>query len=248
MKDEKIKKIVKKKYGEIAQNTCGCNNSPCCSLNDQNIAKSIGYSDDEINNFSDANLGLGCGNPTAFGEIRNGDVVLDLGSGAGFDCFIAAKKVGDLGKVIGVDMTLNMIKKAEDNAKKYGFNNVEFRIGDIDNLPVENNSIDVIISNCVINLTPDKLKVFMEAYRVLKDNGRMFVSDIVLLENLSEEQRNDEELIACCVGGALLKKEYLKIIKKSGFKIKSIKEDKDISKRQYQGLPLESLSVELIKK
>ncbi|GAG82619.1 unnamed protein product, partial [marine sediment metagenome] len=207
----------------------------------------IGYSDDEINNFSDANLGLGCGNPTAFGEIRNGDVVLDLGSGAGFDCFIAAKKVGDLGKVIGVDMTLNMIKKAEDNAKKYGFNNVEFRIGDIDNLPVENNSIDVIISNCVINLTPDKLKVFMEAYRVLKDNGRMFVSDIVLLENLSEEQRNDEELIASCVGGALLKDEYLQIIKKAGFNIKSIKEDKDISKKQYQGLPLESLSIEIIK-
>ena len=247
MKDEKIKKIVKKKYGEIAQNTCGCNNSPCCSLNDQNIAKSIGYSDDEINNFSDANLGLGCGNPTAFGEIKNGDVVLDLGSGAGFDCFIAAKKVGNLGKVIGVDMTPNMIKKAKDNAKKYGFNNVEFRLGDIDNLPVDNDSIDIIISNCVINLTPDKLKVFKEGYRVLKEHGRMFVSDIVLLENLTEKQRNDEELIASCVGGALLKDEYLQIIKKAGLKIKSINEDKDISKKQYQGLPLESLSIEIIK-
>ena len=248
MKDEKIKKIVKKKYGEIAQNTCGCNNSPCCSLNDQNIAKSIGYSDDEINNFSDANLGLGCGNPTAFGEIRNGDVVLDLGSGAGFDCFIAAKKVGNSGKVIGVDMTKNMIKKSKDNAKKYGFKNIEFRHGDIDSLPVDNDSIDVIISNCVINLSPDKLKVFKESYRVLKENGRMFVSDIVLLENLTKEQRNDEELITCCVGGALLKEDYLKIIKKSGFYIKSIKEDKDISKKQYLGLPLESLSVDLIKK
>ena len=247
MKDEKIKKIVKKKYGEIAQKSSGCSASSCCSSTNQDIAKSIGYTEDEINNFSGSNLGLGCGNPIAFGEIKNGDVVLDLGSGAGFDCFIAAKKVGSTGKVIGVDMTLNMIKKAKDNAKKYGFNNVEFRLGDIDNLPVENNSIDVIISNCVINLTPDKLKVFMEAYRVLKDNGRMFVSDIVLLENLSEEQRNDEELIASCVGGALLKDEYLQIIKKAGLKIKSINEDKDISKKQYQGLPLESLSIEIIK-
>jgi len=141
-----------------------------------------------------------------------------------------------------------MIKKSKDNAKKYGFKNIEFRHGDIDSLPVDNDSIDVIISNCVINLSPDKLKVFKESYRVLKEKGRMFVSDIVLLENLTEEQRNDEELITCCVGRALLKEDYLKIIKKSGFYIKSIKEDKDISKKQYLGLPLESLSVELIKK
>jgi len=248
MKDEKIKKIVKKKYGEIAKKSSDGSASSCCSSNNQDIAKSIGYSEDEIATFSDSNLGLGCGNPIAFGEIKNGDVVLDLGSGAGFDCFIAAKKVGNSGKVIGVDMTQNMIKKAKDNAKKYGFNNVEFRHGDIDNLPVDNDSIDIIISNCVINLTPDKLQVFKESYRVLKEYGKMYVSDIVLLENLSEEQRNDEELIACCVGGALLKEDYLSIIKKSGFKIKSMKEDKDISKKQYQGLPLESLSVELIKK
>ena len=131
--------------------------------------------------------------------------------------------------------------------QKYGFKNIEFRIGDIDNLPVDNSSIDVIISNCVINLTPDKLKVFKEAYRVLKKNGRMFVSDIVLLENLTDEQRNNEELITSCVGGALLKKEYIRIIKKAGFNIKSIKEDKNISKKQYLGLPVESLNVELIK-
>lgn len=248
MKNEKIKKIVKRKYDEIAKKSTGSTTCSCCSSYEADIAKSIGYSEKEINDYSDSNLGLGCGNPTALGEIKPGDIVLDLGSGAGLDCFLAAKKVGNLGKVIGVDMTETMIKKAENNAKKYGFKNVEFRYGDIDNLPVDNNSIDVIISNCVINLTPDKFKVFKEAYRVLKETGRMFVSDIVLLENLTEEQRNDEDLIASCVGGALLKEEYIKIIKKSGFKIKSFKENKKISKIQYQGLPLESLSVELSKK
>jgi ArsR family transcriptional regulator len=246
MKNEKMKKIVKSKYDEIAKKSTGCCGSSSESYN-IDIAKSIGYSDDEINNYSGSNLGLGCGNPTALGEIKSGDVVLDLGSGAGFDCFLAARKVGTSGKVIGVDMTETMIKKADDNAKKYGFENVEFRCGDIDNLPIENNSIDVIISNCVINLTPDKLKVFKEAYRVLKKNGKMFVSDIVLLESLTEEQRNDEDLIASCVGGAILKEEYIYVIKKSGFKIKSIEENKKISKIQYQGLPLESLSVELSK-
>ena len=243
MKDEQIKKIVKRKYGEIAKGSCSC-----CSADEENIAKMIGYTDKDIDNFSDANLGLGCGNPTAFGKIKNGDVVLDLGSGAGFDCFIAAKKVGDLGRVIGVDMTPSMIEKAEENAKKYGYKNIEFRLGDIDNLPVDSNSIDVIISNCVINLAPDKLKVFKESFRVLKDDGRMFVSDIVLLEKLTSEQRNNEDLIAGCVGGALLKNEYLDIIKKSGFILKTIMEDKDISKKQYQGLPVESLNLELIKK
>ena len=248
MKEEKIKKIVKNKYGEIAKESSSCCSNSFNNLDNNDLAESIGYSGEEINNFSDANLGLGCGNPTSFGYIKNGDVVLDLGSGAGFDCFIAAKKVGKTGKVIGVDMTPEMIKKAQENAKKYGFNNVEFRKGDIDKLPVENNSIDIIISNCVINLTPDKLKVFEESYRVLKKEGKMFVSDIVLLKDLTEEQRNDEELITCCVGGALLKEDYLSIIKESGFIIKTINENKDISKKQYQGLPLESLTVELIKK
>jgi arsenite methyltransferase len=248
MKNEKIKKIVKRKYDEIAKKSSEGPRCSCCSSYDLDIAKSIGYSEDEINNYSESNLGLGCGNPTALGEIKSCDVVLDLGSGAGFDCFLAARKVGNSGKVIGVDMTEKMIIKAENNAKRYGFKNVEFRYGDIDNLPVDNNSIDVIISNCVINLTPDKLKAFKEAFRVLKETGRMFVSDIVLLENLTEEQRNDEDLIASCVGGALLKEDYIKIIKKSGFKIKSFKENKKISKILYQGLPLESFSVQLRKK
>ena len=189
-------------------------------------------------------MGLGCGNPTALAEAKEGDVVLDLGSGAGFDCFLAAKKVGQSGKVIGIDMTEEMIKKARGIAEKYNYNNVEFRLGDIDELPVEDESVDIIISNCVINLAPDKSEVFKEAYRVLKKGGRMYVSDIVLLEELSEEQRRNEELIAGCVGGALLKEDYLKKVRDAGFMVRILSENKEISKEQYQGIPLESLQIE----
>ena len=171
MKAHEIKKIVKKRYGEVAKKTSCCGVSKDSSINDKDMARFFGYSGEEINNLSDANLGLGCGNPTAIGLIKDGDIVLDLGSGAGFDCFLAAKKVGNHGKVIGVDMTEEMIFKANENAKKYGYTNVEFRLGDIDHLPVDSNSIDIIISNCVINLAPDKLKVFKETHRVLKNNG-----------------------------------------------------------------------------
>lgn len=247
MKAHEIKKIVKKRYGDVAQKTSCCGVSKDSSINDKDMARFFGYSGEEINNLSDANLGLGCGNPTAIGLIKDGDIVLDLGSGAGFDCFLAAKKVGNHGKVIGVDMTEEMIFKANENAKKYGYTNVEFRLGDIDHLPVDSNSIDIIISNCVINLAPDKLKVFKETHRVLKNNGRMYISDIVLLEELSDEQRNNEELIACCVGGALLKDAYLKIIKDAGFNVRIMSENKEISKKQYQGMPLESISIEAIR-
>ena len=248
MKKKDVKKIVKDSYSKIAKKrrsseSCGCCGPEC----DVDIAKSIGYSNEEIASVSEANLGLGCGNPVALSNINEGNVVLDLGSGAGFDAFLAAKKVGDSGKVIGIDMTKEMIEKARELADKYGYKNVEFRLGDIDNLPLENETIDVIISNCVINLAPDKLKVFKEAYRVLKQDGRMFVSDIVLLSELTEEQRNDEELIAGCVGGALLKDGYLKIIEDAGFKYKILDEDLEISIRQYQGINLESLKVELYK-
>ncbi len=242
-----VKKIVKNSYSKIAKkNSCGCS---CNSDNNDSvkIAKSIGYSDEEIQMASEANLGLGCGNPIALANIKQGDIVLDLGSGAGFDSFLAVKKVGENGKIIGVDMTKEMISKARALADKYGFKNVEFRLGDIEKLPVENEYIDVIISNCVINLAPDKLKVFKEAYRVLKKTGKMYVSDIVLLEELTKEQKSDEKLIAGCVGGALLKSDYLKIIQKAGFKYKILHEDKEISKTQYQGINLESLKVELYK-
>ncbi|MFH1565560.1 MAG: arsenite methyltransferase [bacterium] len=248
MENNKIKQIVKKHYGKIATGGGCCNTCGCGSENDnERIAKSIGYSDEEIKSVSGANLGLGCGNPTGMGEIKEGDIVLDLGSGAGFDCFLAAKKVGEAGKVIGVDMTKEMIDKSQANAKKYGYKNVEFRLGDIEKLPVDDATIDVVISNCVINLVQNKSNVFKEVCRVLKKGGKMYVSDIVLLKNLSEDQRNDEKLIAGCVGGALLKEDYLKTIKDSGFEVKILSEDKDISKRQYQGVLLESLKIEATK-
>lgn len=250
MKPKEIKEIVKKKYSQIAKSGCGCSTaSSCCSnpATNKNISRSIGYTEDEMNYVPEANMGLGCGNPIALSKIKEGDVVLDLGSGAGFDTFLAAQKVGKTGKVIGIDMTEEMIKKARENAQKYGHRNVEFRLGDIENLPIEGNSIDVIISNCVINLAPNKKRVFEEAYRVLKKGGRMYVSDIVLLGELTETQMNDRDLIAGCVGGALQRDDYLTIVKDAGFKIRILGEDKEISKRQYDRIKLESLKIEAYK-
>lgn len=244
-----MKQIVKERYSKIAGG-CGCGTThSCCdnSISNKDISRSIGYSEEEINSVPEANLGLGCGNPIALSKIKEGDVVLDLGSGAGFDAFLAAKKVGKTGKVIGVDMTEKMIKKSKENAQKYNYNNVEFRLGDIEDLPIEENSVDVIISNCVINLTPDKKTVFDEAYRVLKKGGKMYISDIVLLGKLTEAQMNDRDLIAGCVGGALQRDDYLAIVNNAGFKVKILGEDKEISKKQYGGIKLESLKIEAYK-
>ena len=245
MDDKKIKSIVKKSYTKIAKNESSCSTCSCKKDDQEKIAKMVGYSDEELK--TPGNLGLGCGNPTALANINEGDTVLDLGSGAGFDCFLAVKRVGKKGKVIGVDMTPKMIEKAKNNAEKYGYKNVEFKLGEIENLPIEDNSIDVIISNCVINLSPDKPQVFKEAYRVLKKNGKMFVSDIVLLGELTKQQKNDPDLLSGCVAGALQKENYLNIIKNAGFKVKILGEDKEISKAQYKGINLESLKVEVIK-
>lgn len=248
MDKKKIKEVVKKQYAKIAKNSgCGCS-CGCGNQANEQIAKSIGYSTEEINSASEANLGLGCGNPVAMGKIKEGDVVLDLGSGAGFDCFLASRFVGETGKVIGVDMTQEMIDKAKSIAEKNGYRNVEFRLGEIENLPIDDNSIDIAISNCVINLVPDKEKAFSEIHRVLKDGGKIYLSDIVLLEDISQELKNNEELLAGCVGGALLRNDYIDIIKKAGFDVNILSEDKDISKRQYQGIPLESLKIEATKK
>jgi ubiquinone/menaquinone biosynthesis C-methylase UbiE len=191
----------------------------------------------------DANMGLGCGNPTAFAELKSGDIVLDLGSGAGFDCFLAAQNVGSAGKVIGVDMTPEMLEKARANALKYGYSNVEFRFGDIEALPVEDRSVDAIISNCVINLVPDKEKVFSEAFRVLKPKGRMYISDMVLLAELPEDLKNDKDMLAGCIAGALLKEEYLRLLEKAGFSVEILSEDLDISERRCRCLPVESLKL-----
>jgi len=244
MKKDTIKEIVKDKYKEIAISGsscgCGCNNA-------ESISKSIGYSKEELKIVGEANLGLGCGNPLAFGKIKKGDVVLDLGSGAGIDAILAAKKVGSKGRVIGIDMTEEMIEKARSNAKKQGITNVEFLLGEIENLPIKDNLVDTIITNCVINLTPDKAKTFSEAYRVLKLGGKIYLSDIVLLEELSSKQRSDKDLLSSCVAGALLKDDYLDKIKKAGFQVRILHENKEISKEQYNGIALESLMVELIK-
>jgi len=247
MENDKIKKVVKNAYGKIASQGICCSCSCGNKYNKDEIAKSIGYSDGEINIASEANMGLGCGNPVAMGKINAGNIVLDLGSGAGFDCFLASKKVGTSGKVIGIDITKEMVEKATTLAEKYGYKNVEFKLGEIESLPIADNSIDIVISNCVINLVPDKEKAFKEIYRVLKKNGKIYLSDIVLLENISDDIKNNEELLAGCVGGALLKDDYIGIIKKIGFDVKILGEDKDISKRQYQGISLESLKIEASK-
>jgi arsenite methyltransferase len=240
-----IKQIVKTKYSEIAttpNKSCGCS---CKSKN--TISQEIGYTAEQLQNVGEADMGLGCGNPTAFSRIKPGDIVVDLGSGGGIDCFLAAKKTGPTGKVIGIDFTEEMIVKAMANALKGGYDNVDFKIGDIEALPLTDNSADIIISNCVINLAPDKLKVFRESCRVLKPGGKMYVSDIVLLAELTPEQRSNEELIAGCVGGALLKNDYIEIVKQAGFTVNVLSENKGISKQQYQGIPLESLMIEAVK-
>jgi arsenite methyltransferase len=243
-KAEIVKKIVKDKYKEIATTNSGCG---CGCKSSENIAREIGYSDKDIKIGNEANLGLGCGNPVAMSKIKEGDVVLDLGCGAGFDCFLASEKVGEKGRVIGVDMTEEMVKKARDNAKKQNITNAEFLLGEIENLPLKDNAVDIIITNCVINLTPDKAKTFSEAYRVLKPGGSIYLSDIVLLEELSDEQRNDKDLLSGCVAGALLKENYLNKIRDAGFKVRILYENKKISKEQYNGIALESIMVKLTK-
>jgi SAM-dependent methyltransferase len=248
--NKEVKKVVKKAYSKIATNNSGCCSCGCGGANTETakkISKNIGYTEEEMNVVPEANLGLGCGNPTAFSNIKEGDTVLDLGSGAGFDCFLASKKVGKTGKVIGLDMTEEMIAKARKLAKEHDYSNVEFRLGDIEKMSLDDNSVDVIISNCVINLAPDKSRVFKEAYRVLKSGGKMYVSDIVLLGQLTEEQLNDEALLSGCVAGALQKEDYLDKIKQAGFKVNIRDEDKEISKTQYNGLALESIKIEALK-
>ncbi len=220
MEEKDIKIIVREKYGNIAATSGSCCPSASCCGGPvlTEIGKRIGYAEADIAAVPEgANLGLGCGNPIALASLKEGETVLDLGSGAGFDCFLAASRVGPSGKVIGVDMTPEMIEKATENAKKDGVENVEFRLGDIEHLPVEDGSVDVIISNCVINLAPDKGRVFSEAFRVLKPGGRLMVSDIVLTRPLPDFVKNSVAAYVGCVAGAALKEDYLGAMKQAGF-------------------------------
>ncbi len=224
MKEEKVRKIVRKRYGNVAKNSSSCcassdSSCGCSSVNIEDLSKRIGYSEEELSSVPEgANLGLGCGNPIALASLKEGETVLDLGSGAGFDCFLAARKVGKKGKVIGVDMTPEMLDKGRANAKKGNYTNVEFRLGEIENLPVADQSVNVVISNCVINLSPNKRQVFKEAYRVLAPNGRLMVSDMVLLDELPKELKENAQAYTSCVSGAELKEKYLNLIKEAGFK------------------------------
>ncbi len=223
MKEEKVKKIVRNRYAKVAKTSGSCcaSSVSCCSAppSSGEVSKLIGYSKEEMSSVPEgANLGLGCGNPTALASLKEGERVLDLGSGAGFDCFLAAKKVGAKGKVIGVDMTPEMLDKARANAAKGKYTNVEFRLGEIENLPVADNSVDVIISNCVINLAPNKKRVFEEAFRVLAPNGRIMVSDIVLLKPLPPSVQESVEAYAGCIAGAEIKDHYLDLIRQAGFR------------------------------
>jgi SAM-dependent methyltransferase len=222
MKEEEIKKIVRENYARVAggNSCCPGQDLSCCGKTNiqKEISSNIGYSDEDMGKVPEgSNLGLGCGNPIAFASLKRGEVALDLGSGAGFDCFLAADKVGPGGKVIGIDMTPEMIERAKENAMKGEYKNVEFRLGEIENLPIADGIVDIIISNCVINLAPNKNKVFKEAFRVLKPGGRIMVSDIVLNKELPDFIKNDLTAYVSCISGAIIKNDYLKIIEQAGF-------------------------------
>ncbi|HQN20227.1 MAG TPA: arsenite methyltransferase [Syntrophobacteraceae bacterium] len=222
-KAEEIKEIVKSGYARVALLGVSCcgGESACCGGSGavEDMSKRIGYTSEELGGVPDgANLGLGCGNPVALASLKEGEIVLDLGSGAGFDCFIAAAKVGKTGRIIGVDMTPEMIEKARQNAQKGRFKNLEFRLGEIEKLPVADGEVDVVISNCVINLSPDKEQVFKEAFRVLKPGGRLMVSDMVLLKELPEAIRQSVEAYVGCIAGAAMREAYLAAIKAAGFR------------------------------
>jgi len=220
MKDKEIKKAVKGRYARIAkqgQESC----CPSCSSGASSLLQAKGneYLREDLEHIpEDSVMGLGCGNPTATADLKAGEVILDLGSGAGIDVFLAANKVGPTGKAIGVDMTEEMVDRAKSIAMDHGYHNVEFRLGEIEKLPVEDKSVDAIISNCVINLSSDKAKAFREAYRVLKPGGRLTVSDIVSERALPDEIKSDSNAWACCIAGALEQQKYLEKIKKAGFK------------------------------
>jgi arsenite methyltransferase len=236
MDEIEIKKVVRERYAEVVESDSSCcgsdaGQSSCCGgASATDNSRRVGYSDAEMASVPEgANLGLGCGNPTALAALKEGETVIDLGSGGGFDCFLAAAKVGEKGRVIGVDMTPEMLARARENAAKSGYNNVEFRLGEIENLPVADATADVIISNCVINLAPDKPRVFREAFRVLKPGGRLMVSDIVLTRPLPAAVMQSVAAYAGCVAGASLMEDYFGAIEQAGFTDVRVLEEASLS-------------------
>ena len=219
---EEIRRFVRDRYAGIARGASSCcGPSGCCGTADQTeeTGGRIGYSAEEMEAVpKGSNLGLGCGNPTAVASLRAGETVLDLGSGAGFDCFLAAREVGESGRVIGVDMTPEMVEKARENAREGGYDNVEFRLGEIENLPVPDGAVDVVISNCVINLSTAKARAFAEAYRALRPGGRVMISDLVLSGDLPESVSGSPAAYAGCIAGAIRKEEYLRLMEAAGFR------------------------------
>ncbi|MEX2347874.1 MAG: arsenite methyltransferase [Balneolaceae bacterium] len=228
---EELKETVRKKYAEISEQAKDYNARSCCGAGGDSTKVYNIMTDDysELEGYnSDADLGLGCGLPTQFAQIKKGNYVIDLGSGAGNDCFVARHETGEEGKVLGIDFTESMIKKARENADKLRFNNVEFRYGDIEDMPVSENVADVVVSNCVLNLVPNKPKVFAEIFRVLKPGGHFSISDIVLEGELPDALREDAEMYAGCVAGAIQKETYLDHIKEAGFENITIQKEKPI--------------------
>jgi arsenite methyltransferase len=229
--DSQLKELVRQKYSEIALQDKDSNQSSCCGAGGCSTEVYYIMTDDytDLKGYNpDADLGLGCGLPTQFAKINKGDTVIDLGSGAGNDAFIARNETGETGKVIGIDFTTAMINKARVNAEKLGFSNVEFRQGDIENMPASDNLADVIVSNCVLNLVPNKNAVIKEIYRVLKPGGHFSISDIVLVGDLPKALQHDAEMYAGCVSGAIQKEEYLRLIEQNGFKNILLQKEKSI--------------------
>ena len=229
---EKLKSLVREKYGQIASQDQSLNKASCCGAGDASTEVYNIMTDDYsgLEGYKpEGDLGLGCGLPTQFAHIQKGDTVIDLGSGAGNDCFIARHETGETGKVLGIDFTPAMISKARTNCEKLGYNNVEFREGDIEEMPVSNDLADVVVSNCVLNLVPDKFHVIKEIYRVLKPGGHFSISDIVLTGDLPQNLQKDAEMYAGCVSGAIQKGEYLNLIKNAGFSNITIQKEKPIS-------------------
>lgn len=259
--NNRIRKAVRARYSQVARtgdSGCGCSASSCCQpagTDAKTVSRELGYSDIDVELVpGGTNMGLGCGNPKAIASLKPGETVLDLGSGGGFDCFLASKEVGETGYVIGVDMTPEMVEKARAAAETAGYTNVDFRLGEIEHLPVADDTVDVIISNCVINLSPDKEQVFREAFRVLKPGGRLAVSDIVATAELPAEMKNDMDLLTGCMAGASSISDLTAMLKEAGFEGISINpkdESREFLKTWASGTKIEdyvvSAAIEAVK-